>query len=154
LRIALRLAVLAAIGVFVYWIATHTYWADQWVPGTPRGEALRDPFYAAERLARTLGASASYERIWRVPAKDAIVVTAYWDWDRSRIQSAELKRWVESGGRLVVQLSLLGDDAFSNWSGITRYYVKTVPVECREEKERGASLWPASTTPRRYALCG
>lgn len=127
LRIVWRFAVVAALGAFVYWIATHTYWADEMVPRGPSGEALREPFYAAERLSQTLGAHASYERVWRLPDKNAVLVTALWNWDRNSTERAELQHWVESGGRLVTDLSIFGDnDAFSAWSGITRRYPKTV----------------------------
>ena len=161
LRIWLRVALLAALGVFVYWVATHTYWADQVVPGRPRGEALNDPFYAAERLARALGAHATSERVWKLPPDNAVVVTAYWDWDRSRTQRAQLQHWVESGGRLVAG-STYSSDAFSAWSGITRPTVKTArgrnnewtPEGCRREAESGVSLWPGTATPARYEVCG
>lgn len=161
LRILLRVALLAVIGAFVYWIATHTYWADQVVPGIPRGEALNDPFYAAERLARMLGAHASSERVWRLPPKNAVLVTAYWDWDRSSAQRAQLQQWVESGGRLVAA-STYGSNAFSAWSGITRPAARTksvrnarwTPEGCRHEEESGVSLWPASAASRRYEVCG
>lgn len=162
-RTALRVALLVGIGAFVYWVATHTYWADQVVPRNPRGAALSEPFYAAERLARTLGAHTSYERLWRLPAEDAVVVTAYWDWDRSSTQRAQLEQWVASGGRLVTDLSFLGHtDAFSAWSGVTRrfgkhardYNFRWKPGGCRDLNESGISLWPEAPTPRHYQLCG
>lgn len=160
-RILRPLIALAVIGAFVYWIATNTYWADETVPQFPRGEALRDPFYAAERLARALGAHASYDRLWRLPAANAIVVAASWDWDRSGAHREQLQHWVESGGRLVTDLRFFGpNDAFSHWSGITRQNVKAEtdhPVkwtECRDGEESGVSLWPAAASPKRYQLCG
>lgn len=145
---------LAVIGGFVYWIATHTYWADEMAPHRLSGKALRDPFYAAEHLAGALGAHPSRQQLWRLPPRSGVVVTASWEWGRSHAERAQLEQWVESGGRLVADLSLLGDEAFSDWSGITRYYVKTRPQACREEQERGVSLWPASATPGHYELCG
>jgi len=154
--------VLAAIGALVYWIATHTYWADQVVPQSAHGEALRDPFYAAEHLARALGAHASHDRLWELPAEDAVLVTAFWNWDRSDTHRAQLQRWVESGGRLVTDYGFLGQgNAFSRWSGITRHDVKARtdhhfklnPGGCRDGEESGASLWPAAAIPRRYELC-
>jgi hypothetical protein len=163
MRTVLRVALVAAIGAFVYWFATHTYWADQMVPSMSRGEALRDPFYAAERLARALGANVSEDRVWRLPPRNAVVVAAFWDWERSSAQRAQLEHWVESGGRLVVDLGFVGDDsAFSDWSGITTHhkvYRKGKhgflwnPGGCRDEKESGVSLWPATSTPRSYKLC-
>lgn len=162
LRVIRRLLLLAAIGGFVYWIATHTYWADEMVPQSMRGEALRDPFYAAERLSRALGAHASFDRLWGLPAQNAVVVKAFWNWDRSRTHRAQLQYWVESGGRLVTDLSYLGDsDTFSRWSGISRrnvtrkadqHSMRRNPNGCRVEQESGPG--PASGVPRLYELCG
>lgn len=162
-RVVARLIVVAAMGALVYWVATHTYWTDQIVPRSARGEALSDPFYAAERLARALGAQASYDRLWGLPAEDAVVVVAFWDWDRSSTRRAQLERWVESGGRLVTDLSYLrSSDAFSRWSGITRrdvkpesgHVIKSMPGGCRDEVESGLGPWPAVGMPRHYELCG
>ncbi len=162
LRIVWRFAVIAVIVAFVYWFATHTYWADQTVPSTPRGEALSDPFYAAEHLARALGADVTEQRVWRLPSQNAIVVTAFWDWSRSSTERAQLEHWVESGGRLVVDLGFADyNDTFSDWSGVTRHYdsskrnqITQNPGGCRDEKESGVSLWPASAIPRHYTFCG
>lgn len=181
LRIAWRFAIPAAVGAFVYWIATHTYWPYQVVPRGPSRLALSEPFYVAERLARALGARPSYERLWRLPDKNAVLVTAFWDWDRSSTERAQLQQWVESGGRLVTDSSVFGhNDAFSAWSGITRRYpkimskhnrletavsynsrersgrrgVKLKPAGCDDGQESGVSLWPATATPRHYDLCG
>jgi len=160
-RILLRFALVAAIGAFVYWIAAHTYWADQMVPRIPSGEALKEPFYAAERLARALGAHPSYERAWKLPPQNAVIVTALWDWDRSSTQRAQLQHWVESGGRLVTDLGFDNSGAFTHWSGVTRHYVEPATRHkiklrsgCPYENESGVSVWPATTSPRRYKLCG
>jgi hypothetical protein len=161
LRIALRLILLTVLAGFLYWTATHTYWADVMVPRAPSGQALSDPFYAAEQLTRALGARASYEQLWSLPAKNAVVVTGYWDWDRSPRQRAELQRWVESGGRLVAATGY-NSSAFSDWTGITRRYLKRAskpdikwsPGGCRDETEGGVSLWPATAVPRHYEQCG
>ncbi|HEX5462182.1 MAG TPA: hypothetical protein VFX20_19610 [Steroidobacteraceae bacterium] len=160
LRIALRIALLIALGAFIYWIATHTYWAEGVVPGRPGGAALSDPFYAAERLTRALGAHPSAEKVWKLPSTSAVIVTAFWDWDRSSAQRAELQHWVESGGRLVAGSSY-NSSAFSDWSGITRRTVerkarggiRAVSGGCRHEEESGAGPWPAAAAPRRYEIC-
>ena len=183
LRIVWRFAVLVAVGAFVYWIATHTYWADEMAERGPSGQALSEPFYVAERLSKALGARASYEGLWRLPDRNAVVVVTSWDWDRSSTQRVQLQRWVESGGRLVTDLSFFKDhDTFSAWSGIKRQYPKPVhkhniletvaesnsrgrsgtqntivrlpPGECHKGEESGANLWSATPTPRRYDLCG
>jgi hypothetical protein len=161
LRIAWRLILLAGIAAFVYWIATHTYWADEVVPQMPRGEALRDPFYAAERLARALGARASSDRLWGLPPENGVVVAEFWDWDRNGNHRTQLQHWVESGGRLVTYLGYQPNDSFSRWSGVTRRTESKParpknwkPGGCRDADESGVSLWPAAGTPRRYELCG
>lgn len=162
LKAVLRLAFLAAVAAGIYWIATHTYWADQVLPRSPRGEALTDPFYAAERLTRTLGARAFYDRLWGLPPTNAVVVTAFRDWNRSSIQRAQLERWVESGGRLVTAWTFFSaspSDTFSLWSGVTRSVDNTSHARpraprCRDATEHGQSLWPAEATPRHYQLCG
>ena len=35
----------------VAWVANNTYWGDVRVPMPPKGEALTNPFYAAQRFA-------------------------------------------------------------------------------------------------------
>lgn len=158
---ALRLAVAAALVALIYWIAVHTYWTEITLPRAPTGAALSEPFYAAERLVRSLGARASYERLWKLPPENAVLVMAYWDWDRSNAQRAQLQHWVESGGRLVAGSSFQSA-AFSNWSGITRRYPKTASkhpsswkrAACHEVEESGVSLWPATAAPRHYEMCG
>lgn len=161
-RTALRLGVLAAVGAFIYWIASHTYWVEVVVPRQPRGAALTQPFYVAERLARALGARASYEGLWRLPARNAIVVTANLDWGRSSAERAQVQQWVTGGGRLVTDLSYFDQaKVFSSWSGVTRrfgkhasdYKVQWKPGGCRDEVETGTGLWPVSATPRHYQLC-
>jgi len=162
LRLVPRLVALALIGAFIYWIATHTYWTDEMVPQYPRGEAVRDPFYAAEHLTRALGARASRDRVWRLPAENAVIVTGYWDWDRNSTHREQLQHWVESGGRLVTDFYLGESGVFTRWSGISREIVrantdhppsKPKPRACRDEVESGVSLWPAAATPRHYELC-
>jgi len=172
LRSIRRFIVLALVGAFAYWFMTHSYWTDEMVQQPPRGEALTNPFYAAERLTQALGARASNERLWKLPPEDAVVVMAFWDWDRSRVHREALEHWVESGGRLVTDLRFSSDaDAFTRWSGINRrhnrydkpapdptgprkHYTPPKPKECLDEVESGFSLWPATGLPRRYQLCG
>jgi hypothetical protein len=163
LRVALRVAVLLAFAAFIYWIAAHTYWADERVPGQPHGAGLSDPFYAAERLTRELGARASEERVWKLPPTNAVIVTAFWNWDRSSAQRAQLQRWVESGGRLVAGSGYYSSE-FSDWSGIVRRTAKAgnprdlnvIQRACRLEQEDGDGPWPATATvPHRlYEMCG
>ena len=48
--------------LLVTWIASNTYWAEVTMPMPPKGEALTNPFYAAQRFAEALGARTSWDR--------------------------------------------------------------------------------------------
>src|SRR5262249_61662554 len=93
------MGLVAALGVG---IASHTYWADTKIPMPPKGEALTNPFYAAQRFAAALGARATRDGVFAVRRSDAVVVLSGWHWSLTRARRAALERWVESGGRLVV----------------------------------------------------
>jgi len=101
------------------WIATHTHWQDVKIPGPLKGEALINPFYAAQRFAGELGARASWDRAFAAPPTSAVIVLGGWNWTLGSSRRDALERWVESGGRLVVDSTLSeGDDSFERWSGI------------------------------------
>src|SRR5438132_1418188 len=103
------------------WIAGHTYWADTKVPVPPRGEALVNPFYAVQRFAEGLGARTAWDRALAIPPADSVIVLSDWHWSLSKSRREALERWVESGGRLVVDGRLSGgQDEFERWSGIAR----------------------------------
>jgi len=109
-------ALLVALGI---WISRNTYWADVTVPLPPKGEALTNPFYAAQRFAESLGGRTGWDRTWSAPPVDAVVVLSAWHWDLSPGRREAVERWVEAGGRLVVDSSLGNRDAFERWSGIS-----------------------------------
>jgi hypothetical protein len=161
MRLLGRLLVLALSCAFVYWIAVNTAWVETTVYRSARGDALKDPFYGAEHLARALGAHAVFDRLWALPPANGVIVMSYWNWSRNATQLAQLQRWVESGGRLVTD-GTIDNVQLSHWTGVSRRYLKqdgvrrseSKPDGCREESESGFSLWPPSATPRRYELCG
>ena len=118
---AIRLAMLAFGLVAVAWIASHTYWEETQVPMPPKGEAVSNPFYAAQRLAEALGAHTRWDRVVTTPDRDAVLVVSNWNWGLTVSRRQQMERWVESGGRLVVDRSLLtGSEAFAEWSGVSR----------------------------------
>ena len=58
------------------------------------------------------------------------MVLSTWGWDIDHARRAELERWVEAGGRLVVDAALIsGSDAFEQWSGIAREREEPDPDE-------------------------
>jgi hypothetical protein len=118
-----RAAVACLIGLplvaLIYWVARNTAWVDVKVPMPPRGEALTNPFYAAQRFAERLGARTTRDRVLSVPLPDSVIVLSNWHWSLGASRRDTLQQWVESGGRLVIEGSLTGgEDDFARWSGI------------------------------------
>src|SRR5262245_56907312 len=117
LRIGLMLAVLALL-VFV---ASKLSFEEVKVPVPLRGEAARNPFYAAIRLSDLLGAEGSWERVFTLPPANGVVFVSNWNWSVSRTRRELLQKWVESGGRLIVDDSVTADiEQFESWSGINQ----------------------------------
>ncbi len=129
----ISLAVGIVLLAFGFWIASNTTWVDVKVPLPASGEALTNPFYAAQRFAEKLGARTSWDRLFTSPRPDTVIVLGAWHWDLSPERRDGIEHWVESGGRLVVNLPMLsgGSDDFLRWSGIFR-----VPETVNRPKSR------------------
>jgi hypothetical protein len=117
-----RLAWLVVAGLaiaLVTWVAKHTYWADTKVPMPLRGDAASNPFYAVQQFGRALGAHTEWNRGLSLPPSDGVVFISAWDWELTSDRQRRIQQWVESGGRLVVDKSLISStDAFERWTGI------------------------------------
>ena len=112
------LLTLATAGL-ITWMAMHMSFKEVTVPTALKGEAMHNPFYAAIKFSEALGAEAAWERVFTVPAEDSVIVLSSWNWTLSRTRRERIERWVESGGRLVVDSSMLGErQGFQKWSGI------------------------------------
>ena len=132
-----RVTVVVAVALMlvVAWIASVTEWGEVKLPTPLRGDAATNPFYAAQRLVESLGATSERRETLGNLSTDAVVVLSTWGWDINGARRAEFERWVEAGGRLVVDAALItGSDAFEQWSGIARE---------REEADRDADLLEA-----------
>jgi hypothetical protein len=117
------LAIGALLSLAVLYVARNTEWGDVTIPTPASGEARRNPFYASQRFAEALGARAAWDRAFSTPPSGAVVVISSWHWTLSTRRREALEQWVESGGRLVVDRLLLGDDEpFRRWSGIGREF--------------------------------
>src|SRR5687767_6284010 len=99
-----------ALAALVWWIADRTYWDEVKVPMPLKGEAAVNPFYAAQRFSERLGARTSWAQTLELPDTDGVIVLSSWHWSLSAPRRERLERWVEAGGRLVVDYSLVGDD--------------------------------------------
>jgi hypothetical protein len=129
------LVVGAAIMALVLWIMRNTYWDEVTLPSSLRGDAARYPLYAAESLSRKLGAQTSRDSVFPAPAANAVIYLSNWTWDLGNVRRSQLERWVEAGGRLVVDSSVyMQKDAFRQWSGVEFY----MPAVSKEERKRRA----------------
>ena len=155
-----RLAWLVFIVVMialVSWVAHHSYWTEVKVQMPPKGEALTNPFYAVQRFAQALGAHAQWNRGVSLPQTNGVVFISAWDWDLTSDRRQRIEHWVESGGRLVVDKSLISStDAFEQWSGIRQQATEPpkqgrirnqLPTRCYTLQEQGESNG-------RYSICG
>jgi hypothetical protein len=116
----LSFVVIALLG---FYVASNTYWEDIPYPTPPKGEAITNPFYAAQRFAEKLGATTLRQRTLDVPSTDAVLVLSVWHWDLTPRRQAQIRPWVEAGGRLVVDRALAGDlDDFETWSDVAWDY--------------------------------
>jgi hypothetical protein len=148
---------LLAIGLLIVWIARNTYWGEVEVPMPAKGEARTNSLYAAERLVAQLGATAHPRRnLGELPDPRAVIYLSYWNWDLIPSRRKRLEEWVEQGGRLVADRSLIGGDrALEEWSGIVR---TELPAESDSEtydaENRCANLTVAGEGRANYRVCG
>jgi hypothetical protein len=117
----LRVMAWLAIAGAVAWIASNMSFKPFEIPAPLRGEASYNPYYAAIRMSSELGAEASWERVFTQPPADSVIFLSDWTWSLSKPRRERLQKWVEDGGRLVIDNTVVGDfEAFENWSGIGR----------------------------------
>ena len=157
--------VIAAIALLVTWIARNTYWEEVSVPMPMKGEARTNSMYAARLLAERLGVTASAEhRVDTLPEPNSVIYLSYWNWNLVQGRREQLQRWVESGGRLVADSTLIGGELqLESWTGIKR---SILPVDeddtrntddelddCADLEVETAGPDP-STTSVSYYVCG
>ncbi len=86
-----------------------------------------------------------------------MVFISAWDWDLTSDRRQRIEQWVESGGRLVVDKSLISStDAFEQWSGISQ---KTAPTPERNRVARAPptrcyTLDEQVDSEDSYSICG
>jgi Domain of unknown function (DUF4350) len=118
-RTAVTLVIGTAIAALLAWIAMNTYWAEEKVQGMRTGEALFNPYYAAAQLVRHLGADARVQDAFDpLPPADGVLLLSRWNWDIYASRREAIRRWVEAGGRLVIDRTLGPSADFRAWSGI------------------------------------
>lgn len=97
---------LLLLGVGWWWQATE--WHEETVPLPQRGEAARNPWYTLQQLAQGLGVRVKRpEHFDTLPPADATLLNSSQHWDLLPGRATALRRWVEQGGHLVLNHSLL-----------------------------------------------
>lgn len=114
--------VTAGLALVIAWIARNTYWDEVQVPMPMKGEARSNSLYAAQKLVTALGATAHAQRdLGSLPGPGSVIYMSYWNWSLIPSRRERLQQWVESGGRLVADRSLIGGGReLEHWSGIAR----------------------------------
>jgi hypothetical protein len=108
-------AVLALCG----WMASCTEWVEREVPTPPKGEALTNPLYAAQQLARELGARVENPTgLSALPPSGATLWLTSSQWDLFPGTAKRLREWVDGGGHLVIPSSLLGNENLAEWIAV------------------------------------
>ena len=157
------LAVLSiAVVALIVWLANNTEWGELPLEGPLKGDARRNPFYAAQRFAEALGAETVSSHTFDAAHDDGVVVISSWHWDLSSSRRQALEAWVEAGGRLVLDRSVTaGGDNLKNWSGVGHRQVDNAAVRdlvdaggfarCRTFREPKQS--ESSRKPDAFELC-
>jgi hypothetical protein len=160
-------ALVVGLALLVTWIARNTYWDDITVPRFLRGEAATNPFYAVQRFVEALDVETEWRRsMGELPSTDSVLMLTHWNWGLIESRRKEIERWVENGGRLLLDATLVGgEQAFSEWSGLSTEYdfEKMEASDAGEQfsftepcRELELTLGRAQSDPSRssYEVCG
>ena len=137
------------------WVERNTYWTETEMPMPLRGEARTNPFYVAEQFVNAVGATGMHDGAFTRPPTDAVVVLSNLRWGLIAGRRQALEQWVQGGGRLVVDESMLLDSDFQEWVGIDFETVHDDDSEYTPPLVKCTALAPTApdgTAP--YALCG
>ena len=160
-RLVGLLAGLALLGL-VIWIASNTEFTTTDVPLPLRGDARTNPFYAAQRLTNAIGARGTWAHSLGSLAPGGVAVVSGLHWTLIPSRREDIERWVNEGGRLVVDSQVLGFETFEAWSGVTLEYPEededdTLLEQQMEERRRDnlPRCRPVEGAARdRLTLCG
>ncbi len=123
-RWLIGVALLAGLALLASWIARNTYWDDITVPRFLRGEAATNPFYAVQRFVEALGIESEWRRsMGELPSTRSVLMLTHWNWGLIESRRKALEQWVENGGRLLLDASLIGGEReLEAWSGLSTEY--------------------------------
>lgn len=138
LRTLIIALVVLAVGGLAVVIALNTHWEEITVPTPLRGEAVTNPFYAAQKLSEALGATTERRQTLGTLTDEVdVLVLASWHWDLIEERQQQIKQWVEAGGRLLVDNTMTGGGDFWDWAGIGWDYPEDEEDEENAQDEDG-----------------
>ncbi len=142
-----------AAAVLAVWIARNSYWTEQTVIGPPQGEAAVNGLYAARQLAEQLGVRTEWQReLASLPPRGVLLVSR-WNWDLIPRRRARIEAWVENGGRLIVDGSMLDNaPALAAWSGVWRRRLEREPRPGTQPTNAAAD--ELADDEKEYRVCG
>ena len=91
---ALTVILVLVAALIAAWLIANTEWGEVAVPTPLRGDAATNPFYAAQQLVETLGATSERRESLGDTSTSAVLVLSTWSWDIDAARRAELERWV------------------------------------------------------------
>lgn len=142
------------LGALVTWVARNTHWVDEKIPLPLKGEAASNPFYIREKFATALGARPYRARHFTLPPGDGVAYVSMLNWDLIAERRERFEHWVESGGRLVVDGTLIGStDVLEKWSGIGRTKRNTAEKNQEESELDECTMLTEAGTHESYAAC-
>jgi hypothetical protein len=138
----LVLALLVGLGVL---LVTRTEWVESTEMGPARGAALDDPHYALGAFVHAAGARLERRRnLESLPPPGGTLVLESAMWDLFPGRQAQLRRWVEAGGQLVLAEPALRNQDLRGW----------VPVDLIDPAVRVASQrHSAASGTVKYGSC-
>ncbi|HET6788931.1 MAG TPA: DUF4350 domain-containing protein, partial [Aquabacterium sp.] len=140
----IKLLAVLLLGAASWWLVQNTEWVDEPVNGELQGEARTNDLYLVQQLGRRLRAhSEAYDNLDRLPPPGATLWLDSWHWDLFPERAQSLRRWVESGGHLVIGAQLLDKEHLQSWIPITSEEPPRVDKD--EEDEAGEAGEPDET---------
>ncbi len=144
----LLLIVLGLFGIAItWWVVENLVWEDVRIPGRPKGEAVSNQLFAAQKLLQSLGANASSDLGFKsVPEGDPSLAAIVLPTQRRTLtpdQRDALEAWAEAGGHLVVvaySLNVPGElpDTLLDKLGVTQT-MKRPPTPKKDADADGAA---------------
>ncbi|HET6788373.1 MAG TPA: DUF4350 domain-containing protein, partial [Aquabacterium sp.] len=128
------------LGAATWWFVQNTEWVDEPVDGEFQGEARTNDLYVVQQLGRRLGVqSEAFDNLDRLPPPGATLWLDSWHWDLFPERTQSLRRWVESGGHLVIGAQLLDKEHLQSWIPIT----SEAPPRGEDEEDETLEQAPA-----------